>query len=49
MGSGELSWNRTIDGDYDNERLDLCLECAKKLATLVRYRASKLKQLMEER
>lgn len=45
-GSGELSWQHSIDGDYDTETVDLCLECAEKLATLVRCRTSELKQLL---
>ncbi len=44
MGSGELNWNRTIDGDYDTETVDLCLECAKKLADLIRH--GSLRQLL---
>ena len=31
-GVGDLSWHRTIDGEYDPESRELCYECASALA-----------------
>ena len=31
-GKGNLSWHRTIDGEYEADESDLCYECASALA-----------------
>jgi len=46
MGSGELSWQRSIDGDYDTETVDLCYECAEKIADLISRKSFALRQLL---